>query len=206
MLKQILLPLCLISLLLAGCSSLDQAGCLNADWRTLGFEDGIKGRNESQISNYRQDCAKHGVTPDLAAYRAGHYEGSAQFCTAKNGFAQGRNNHRYQNSCPPEFASAFMAGYRDGQTLYQAKTQLDGAHNELRDIQQEIYELESSIAKLNEQLVADGLTREQRITIRDELAKLNESLGQANLVRDELAAAIIVYQNEFSRLQQHFSY
>lgn len=99
-----------------------------------------------------------------------------------------------------------MAGYRDGQTLYQAKTQLDGAHNELRDIQQEIYELESSIAKLNEQLVADGLTREQRITIRDELAKLNESLGQANLVRDELAAAIIVYQNEFSRLQQHFSY
>jgi len=199
-------PLWLAALLLTGCSSLDQAGCVNADWRTLGFEDGIKGRNESQIRQYRQDCAKHGITPDLDAYRAGHFEGSAQFCTAKNGFAQGSGNHSYQNSCPAEFAGAFMAGYRDGQTLYQARSQLDGARSELRKVQQELQQLEKTISQLNEQLVADGLSREQRIQIRDELAKLNESLGQANLVRDELAAAIIVYQNEFSRLQQHFSY
>ena len=33
-------PLWLAVLLLSGCSSLDQAGCINADWRTLGFEDG----------------------------------------------------------------------------------------------------------------------------------------------------------------------
>lgn len=200
------IPLLGFIITLTACSSLDQAGCVNADWRMLGFEDGMKGRNESHIRHYRQDCAKYGVTPDLDAYRAGHYEGSAQFCTAKNGFLQGRDNQNYQNNCPEAFATEFLRGHRDGQLVFQARTQLDKARSELRQLQQDIPKLEQSITKLNEQLVADGLTRAERISIRDQLAKMNESLGQANLVREELAAAIIVYQNELNRLQQHFNY
>jgi hypothetical protein len=192
-----------IVLVLSGCTTLDQAGCLNADWRTLGFEDGLKGRNESHIRHYRQDCAKHGVTPDLDGYRAGHYEGSAQFCTAKNGFLQGSDNFTYQNSCPAEFKEAFMLGYRDGQSVYQARSSLDNARVELRQLTRDIADLEKQISALNEKLVADGLSREQRVKIRDELAKSNETLGKAKLTRDELTAAIIVFQRELDRLNAY---
>ena len=192
----------LVSVLLglSGCATLDQAGCLNADWRTLGFEDGLKGRNESHIRHYRQDCAKHGVTPDLDSYRAGHYEGSVQFCTAKNGFLQGMDNVTYQNSCPAEFTDAFMRGYRDGQSVYQARSAFDTARAELRQLTSDITDLERQISTLNEKLVAEGLSREQRVTIRDELAKSNETLGKAKLTRDELTAAIIVFQRELDRV------
>lgn len=188
---------------LSGCSTLDQAGCLNADWRTLGFEDGLKGRNESHIRHYRQDCAKHGVTPNLDSYRAGHYEGSVQFCTAKNGFLQGMENFNYQNSCPAEFKDAFMLGYRDGQSVYQARSSLDNARAELRQLTTDIADLEKQISALNERLVADGLSREQRVKIRDELAKSNETLGKAKLTRDELTAAIIVFQRELDRVYSY---
>ncbi|CAM5179958.1 DUF2799 domain-containing protein [Alishewanella longhuensis] len=192
-----------VLLTLSGCATLDQAGCLNADWRTLGFEDGLKGRNESHIRHYRQDCAKHGVTPDLDSYRAGHYEGSVQFCTAKNGFLQGMENLTYQNSCPAEFTDAFMLGYRDGQSVYQARSTLDNARVELRQLTSDITDLEKQISALNEKLVADGLSREQRVSIRDELAKSNEALGKAKLTRDELTAAIIVFQRELDRLNAY---
>ncbi len=206
--QKIQITLCLgIALALSGCATLDQAGCLNADWRTLGFEDGLKGRNESYISHYRQDCAKHGVIPNLDSYRAGHYEGSQQFCTTKNGFLQGMDNFTYQNSCPAANKEAFMLGYREGQRVYQAKSTLDKARTEHKQITNELSHLERQINALNEQLVADGLSREQRVKIRDELAKSNERLGKAKLTRDELTAAIIVLQREFDRLKayaQHY--
>lgn len=191
---------------LSGCATLDQAGCLNADWRTLGFEDGLKGRNESHIRHYRQDCAKHGITPDLDSYRAGHYEGSVQFCTAKNGFLQGMSNVTYQNSCPAEFTEAFMLAYRDGKNVYQAKKTLDDARVEHRKLTRDITDLDKNISTLNEKLVADGLSREQRVKIRDELAKNNEALGKAKQSRDELTAAIIVFQRELDRLHADTPY
>lgn len=195
-----------IALALSGCATLDRADCLNADWRTLGFEDGVKGRNQSQISQYRQDCAEHGVTPDLNAYRQGHIEGAVQFCTAQNGFRQGMQNNTYQNSCPADLEAAFMTGYRDGQLVYEARSRVDNAQSEQKKLGRYIDEHEKNIKQLNEQLVADGLSREQRVKVRDKLAAHNENLGQAKLRYAELTAAIIILQRDLDRVRASMSH
>ena len=36
-------------LLLGGCASLDKAECVNADWYTIGLEDGARGREVERL-------------------------------------------------------------------------------------------------------------------------------------------------------------
>jgi hypothetical protein len=45
-----------------GCATLGKEECLNADWFTIGFEDGARGYPASRIGDHREACAKHGVT------------------------------------------------------------------------------------------------------------------------------------------------
>src|SRR6188508_963801 len=85
-----------ILLALAGCAGMSEQACLTSDWRTVGFEDGSLGRSEATIGNYRKACAEHGVSPDLAEYRAGHAEGVQTYCRPANGFEVGHSGAAYQ--------------------------------------------------------------------------------------------------------------
>ena len=91
---------------------MDKSECLAADWYTVGFEDGSSGLPESHIAEYRKDCAQHAVTPNLERYRAGHYQGSKNFCNAANGFALGQRGREYKRSCPEDLQEEFpVSGY-----------------------------------------------------------------------------------------------
>ena len=57
--------------LLQGCATLDKDECMLADWRLIGYQDGVAGKSATVVGKYREDCAKHAVVPDLDAYRAG---------------------------------------------------------------------------------------------------------------------------------------
>ena len=59
----------------SGCSTMSADECVTADWRTIGYEDGAKGREASAISRHRKACAKHGVTANFDAYEEGRHEG-----------------------------------------------------------------------------------------------------------------------------------
>ena len=150
---------------------MNETDCLNADWQLIGFEDGSFGKNESYVSQHRKECAEHGVTPNLAEYRRGHFDGSKNFCTTNNGFSQGRQGKDYSRNCPTQFEAAFLAGFTDGQTLYGLKKVLNQRAAKLEDTYQNLDWLEHSIAEKSELMIADGLKREQRLTVRDEIAQ-----------------------------------
>jgi hypothetical protein len=160
-----------IVLLLSNCANMNQSDCLTADWQLIGFEDGRFGKNESHISQHRKECAEHGVTPDLTAYRKGHFDGSERFCTANNGFSRGRQGNNYNRSCPEQFEAAFLKGFGDGQTLYGLKKVLNQRSAELEGAFKDIDRLEHTIAEKSEQMIADGLKRDQRLMVRDEIAQ-----------------------------------
>ena len=186
-----------VILLLFSCTNMNQSDCLTADWRLIGFEDGSFGKNESSISQHRKECAKHGVSPDLNAYRQGHVDGSKRFCTANNGFSRGRQGKNYNRSCPQQFEAEFLTGFTDGQTLYALKKVLNQRTSELEDAYQNLDWLEHTIAEKSELMIVDGLKREQRIMIRDEIAQHQQQ-------QDELFKILPELKQEFENAAQTY--
>ena len=64
----------LVSLLLCGCASLDDAACRKADWYDLGFRDAIFGM-QRQDEVYASQCEPRGAKVDVARYAQGWKEG-----------------------------------------------------------------------------------------------------------------------------------
>ncbi|MDX1539162.1 DUF2799 domain-containing protein [Arsukibacterium sp.] len=157
---------------LHGCASMDKSQCLTADWRTIGFEDGASGKPETAIGTYRQDCADHGIAPDLNAYRLGHRQGSENFCTQRNGFNVGLRGASYQGSCTADLAEQFLSGYRDGQQLYGLQQAVNNARSAIDRQHRQISNVEKQIAIHTELLVADGLVRDERIRLLNEIEAL----------------------------------
>jgi hypothetical protein len=168
-------------ILLHGCATMDKSQCLTADWRTIGFEDGANGKAETSISTYRQDCADHGVAPDLNAYRSGHRAGSENFCTTRNGFNVGARGASYHGSCGANLEANFLKGYRDGQQLHNAQQAASNARAELDRQQQHLNNLEKDIAVKTSLLVEDGLIKDERIQLLNEIETLKaEFIGMIN--------------------------
>ena len=99
---------CVCGLFLTGCASLSKEECMAADWRTIGFEDGAKGRLLQRIGEHRESCAEYGIAPDFDAYRQGHQEGVSRYCNANVGYSVGRRGASYNGVCPSEFEAEFL--------------------------------------------------------------------------------------------------
>ena len=195
-----------IILLLSNCANMNESDCLNADWQLIGFEDGSFGKNESHISQHRKECAEHGVTPDLMDYRNGHFDGSKRFCTANNGFSRGRQGKDYSRSCPEQFEAEFLKGFSDGQTLYGLKKILNQRTAELEGTYKDIDWLEHVIAEKSELMIADGLKRDQRIMVRNEVAQHQQQQVELYNTLPELKQDFEHALQGYERGKDKFSY
>ena len=82
----------LTAALLGACATgMSRDECALADWQTIGYEDGLRGFPAERIGAHRVACAKHQVTPNLAAYTGGRERGLREYCQPKNGFRAGLN-------------------------------------------------------------------------------------------------------------------
>ena len=201
------LGITIITLLLSNCANMNESDCLTADWQTIGFEDGSFGKKQSNISTHRKECSAHGVTPDLSAYRNGHFEGSRQFCTANNGFSRGKNGKSYNRNCPHKFEDIFLAGFSDGQSLYALKMVLQQHTRALEGAYSKIKSLDRQMAKKSDLMIADGLTRQQRIAIREEIeyhqyqqAELYDLLPQ---LKEEFEYSLQAYEQAVDELSDY---
>lgn len=184
------LGITVITLFLSNCANMNKSDCLTADWQLIGFEDGSFGNNQSHISQHRKDCSEHGVSPDLSAYRKGHDQGSKVFCTTHNGFTRGRQGKNYGRNCPEQFEAAFLTGFTDGQHLYGLKKILNQRTADLEGAYKELDWLEHIIAEKNEFMIADGLNRNQRMAVRDEIVQHQEQ-------QEDLYNALYELKQEF---------
>lgn len=192
-------------LFLSGCASMDKSECLTADWQTIGFEDGVAGENVGNIAEYRKDCAKHGVRPDLSEYQLGHANGAKLFCTLRNGFTRGNEGKGYNRSCPESLEDAFLAGYKDGQELHGLRSIMNSAINEVNRAEKRIDWIERVSAEKSELMIADGLIREERAELREEIETLKyEQIGiheQLPILRQNAEQAI----EHYTTMEQTFS-
>ncbi len=124
--------------LLGGCESISKDQCEIGDWVAIGQADGAAGRADSRIADYAKDCGRYGIKPDIAAYQAGRSQGLLSYCTAPNGFEQGRRGKSYANVCPPALASEFQSTYSLGRELWQAEDRIKQNENRIKDRERDL--------------------------------------------------------------------
>jgi predicted small secreted protein len=170
--------------LLSGCATgMGRDECALADWRMIGYEDGLRGFPADRIGAHRVACAKHQVTPNLAAYTEGRERGLREYCQPKNGFSVGLHGGGYANVCSGPTEPAFVNSYRAGRQIYDARTELRHTQARLRNAREGLAQTEAAMASATTELVLPHVPTERRAFLATELVRLTQE-------RSELIARI----------------
>lgn len=113
------------------CATLNENECRSGDWRQIGYQDGLRGYATSRLAEHQKSCADHGVAGDSNAWHLGYIEGQTRYCTAENGYRQGRDGRSYGDVCPPELDAGFRPAYEDGRSVGRLLTSLASLEGEL---------------------------------------------------------------------------
>ena len=171
---------------IAGCASMSEEECITADWRTIGVEDGAKGRGSSAIGNHREACAKYGVTPDLEAYETGRKQGLVQFCRPSRGYEHGRRGRTYAGVCPSDVEPAFLAAYNDGRAYYELELAVQEAETEIDTLESQLKRTKKELDKGQSRLSNSELTSEERSRIQRNNEELIESIVELETEKSQL--------------------
>jgi hypothetical protein len=165
----------LVAALLGGCSTgMGRDECVAADWRTIGYEDGLHGLPADRIGVHRAACAKHQITPNLAAYSEGRERGLREYCQPKNGFRAGINGYAYANVCSGAAEAAFVDSYRYGRQIHDARTELRGTQARLRGAREGVAQTEAAMANVTAELVQPKVPTDRRAWLATELVRLTQ--------------------------------
>jgi hypothetical protein len=185
-------------LALAGCGGMSASECELADWRAVGYEDGVRGSSTDAFGRHRKSCAKHEVAPDFNNYQVGREAGLREYCQPERGYQEGSRGAKYLGVCPADLEASFYDNYLEGQILYNlesavAKTsrQIDSNKSRMKTIENKLAGNTSEVLSdlSGEELAAILVETKQLAEERIELGQENEQL-EARLERekDELAA------------------
>jgi hypothetical protein len=158
--------------------------CRLADWRAIGYEDGASGRSSSQMGERREACAKHGVTPNFAAYQQGREEGLREYCTPASGYRLGRKGRSLSAVCPSELQGDFRDAYKSGREIYQAAAVVRATRSRLKRKKQELDEVRSSLTSKTSKLIAPSTDTERRIEL---LVEVQELTSRKKAIENEIS-------------------
>ena len=176
----------LATALLSACATgMGKDECATADWRMIGYEDGLRGFPADRIGAHRVACAKHQVTPDLAAYMDGRGRGLAEFCQPRNGYRVGLNGGGYANVCPAVTEAGFLNGYQWGRQIHDARAELRGTQAQLRSAREGLVRTDNAIASATAELLSN-LPKDRRLFLAQELVRLGQDRTALAVRIDEL--------------------
>ena len=196
----------LLVLVLQGCATLGRDECQVADWRLIGYQDGVQGKPASTIGTYREDCAKHAVVPDLDAWQAGRVQGLQEYCKVDNAFRLGRSGHDYPAVCPEPSTPAFRAAYEDGRAIYLARSEVKDTHAQIHRREHKIDELQAEKSHKLTELVQDGLLKSQRVLLLYDIHQIDEEIEALSAEIGNLEHDLLVQQAYLDSLVNSQSY
>jgi hypothetical protein len=206
MLRSKILTLPAAACILSACAGMSEQACLVSDWRTVGFEDGSAGRAVSTIGNYRQACSKHGVSPDLDLYRAGHAQGAEIYCRPNNGFEVGRRGAAYQGVCPADLEPDFLAQYDSGRHLYQLESTLRRIDGQLASNARAHENIKQELSAIAVSMVSDETSAEQRVAFVSRAAELGRRHGEITNQTDALRLERAIHEAELHEYQEQVAF
>ncbi len=163
----------LAAALTSGCAGgLGKDECRTADWRTIGYEDGLHGLPADRIGAHRVACAKYSVTPNLVAYTEGRERGLLEYCQPKNGYRVGLYGRSYANVCSGPTEPAFVDGYRYGRQIHDTRAELRDTQARLQSARDSLVQADAAVQSITVELVQPGVTTDRRVFLAQELVRL----------------------------------
>ena len=184
---------------LSGCATMSADECVTSDWTSIGFEDGSRGHTADRLGSHRKACAKHGVTPDFAAYQRGHAQGIEAFCQPGRAFSYGVNGGNYSGVCPYDMEPEFLEAYNAGHKLYSLRSSVNTASSMIYSKEKELDNAEKRILAAELELISNETTTEERVLLLSELKDLSERTGQ---LEEEIKQLIA----DKARIEQELQY
>jgi hypothetical protein len=163
---------------MSGCATMSGDECMTSDWSAIGYEDGSRGYTDDRLAKHRKACAKHGVTPDFAAYQSGRDQGLVQYCQPSRGFSVGANGGRYNGVCRVDLEANFLDAYNAGYHLHTLRSNVSHANSDIHSKEHELKEIDEDVTELEAALISDDTTSEDRILILADLKEHSERAGQ----------------------------
>jgi len=152
----------LVAIILNGCSTLSKNECLNADWHTIGYQDGYKGYSKPRIGRHRKACAEYGVKPVLKHYLTGYKDGLAEYCQPYRGYRRGLLGYKNKQLCKGKYRKPYFVAYMYGYDIYMLEQQIKENKESINYIVERNYTLEDKRVRLENKLINKRNTREQR--------------------------------------------
>jgi len=186
---------------LGGCASMSGDECMTSDWAAIGFEDGARGYTSDQLSQRRKACAKHGVTPDFAAYQNGREQGLVEYCQPGRGFNIGSNGGSYHGVCDASLEGDFLDAYNSGRQLYTLQANVNRATAGINSRQNELDRIDEEILENEAELIDGETTMQRRIILLAELKNLSERIGELDAEIEDLYEQRAHYRFELEQYQ-----
>ncbi len=130
---------------------------------------------------------KYGISPDRDEYMDWREAGLIVYCIQDSDYWEGRNGAGYQRVCQASSESAFLAGYRAGQSVFDAIEKVLSIRPEMASAKDRIGSLENEIRKLES---ADGEIDDEERKLagnvedrRREIGKLEDQLESLQVLR-----------------------
>ena len=163
---------------LGGCATMSGDECLTSDWEAIGYEDGARGYTMDYLGERRKACAKHGVTPDFAAYKSGRKQGLGEYCQPGRGFNIGASGGRYNGVCGAHREADFLDAYNAGYHLYTLRSNVNRATNAINARERELDRIREDMSAKEAALISDETTAEERVVLLLDLKDMSERTGE----------------------------
>ena len=204
--KNYLLTTLLAACLLSGCATMSEEECRTADWRMIGYEDGVAGLSASQIGEHRKACAKHNLTPSMQAYREGREEGLYEYCRPQNAFRLGEHGSPYTGVCPFDTEEDFIAAYSAGKEIYDVHSSIRHLMSVLRRKENELEQMRQDIKANTLEIASDetpNIRRVQLVVETSELAiKQDETTSEIHALKHKVSRK----REQLAKLKRFHSY
>jgi hypothetical protein len=190
--NRLLVPV-LLGLLFSGCATMGKNECLNAQWQSVGYEDGAKGYNASRIGEYRKSCAEYNVSPDHEAYMQGRLQGLTQWCKPSNGYYQGSRGATYNGVCPEALEADFEFAMSEGRAVYDYRKKIYDHEMLIAHLHREYGAIGKQISFMEAELISDQVSPRRRRTLLNEIRAaerdrelLRYDISQADFALNEM--------------------
>lgn len=147
---------------LASCSTLSKNECLNADWQTIGYQDGYKGRLKSRLNKHRKSCAEYGVKPKLEEYLTGYDKGLTEYCKPVRGYRRGLLGYNNKRICKGDTRKQYNNAYRYGRHIYGLEHQVKENEESINYIVERNHRIDEKRIHAERKLINKKLNKAKR--------------------------------------------